>query len=322
MIVRRLAWLVAPCAFAAGCAGDPALPAEEARGAVIVGLSSDLVPGVDLSRLGVEMRAGGELYREATLSVSGGTPLVLPTEMRFDALPDGAPVEITLRAFDDSVSFGEPFLTRVAATRVVAGKTLLLRVRLEQECIPNFQLEGDLIAPTCAPPTTCVAAACEDPFVAPEKLEDYRADWATSYVDACKPAEHGEPEVTIGEGESGYSALAEGAALRLEKGEQGGFHLWVALKMRNLHRRGSATTISAYLPELGRSFDPIKVGYAYDPLGDGACEVHGIRYLLVYDQPGALDAIVGKALRLSAKVVDDVGDAGFAELNGTLTIDP
>src|SRR5262245_54128718 len=131
---RRLR-LLAPAlgALGSGCslAGEPAAPV----GTVVVGVTSDLVPGDDIDRLHVTMRAAGETIRDDTLS---GPAIRFPTELRFEDLPDGTPVDVAMEAIEGPA----PFLSRLASTRIVAGKTLLLRAWLQRECIPNYRLQA------------------------------------------------------------------------------------------------------------------------------------------------------------------------------------
>jgi len=311
---RRL-FLLAPLlgALASGCSRAGAR--SERGGTVVMGIMSDLEPGTDLDRLHVTMRAAGEIVREDTLSAGGeGPALRLPTELRFEDLPDSTAVDVSLEAIE---GYG-PILSRLASTRIVAGKTLLLRVWLQRECIPSYRLQAGVVSPTCSPPETCISAACKDPFVPPTELEEYAPSWATSFADACKPGGDAAPDVAIGQGETSYHPLSDGDAMIFEKGPQGGLHVWVAVGMRNLHQKGSITTISAYFPDLGTAFGDVEVGYGYDTAGDGSCVLHGLRYV-ISDDVSDFQKLVGTKLRLDVKVADITGAVGSDETVVTLT---
>lgn len=314
---RVSAWIATLAVALAGCgAPEASLPMAEPTGTVVVGVMSDLEAGEDLDRLRVTMRAAGETIRDDTLPLAGGPALRFPAELRFEDLPDGTPVDVSLDAIDGLT----PFLSRLASTRIVAGKTRLLRVWLQRECIASYHLQGGVAGPTCAAPETCISAACKDPFVPPSALEDYTADWATSFADACKPQGHGAPEVEIGQGETSYQPLADagdGAEMLFEKGPQGGLHVWVAVRMRNLHQKGSITTISGSFPDLGTELGEIEVAYGYEPSAGGSCELYGLRYVIA-NSLNTSDAIAGAKLRLDVRVEDIAGDVGSGEAVVTL----
>jgi hypothetical protein len=290
---------------------------SEPTGTVVVGVTTDLLPGDEIDRLHLTMRVAGDVLRDETLTVGPAKgALQLPTELRFDDLPDGTPVDVALEAIDGVL----PFLWRTASTNVVAGRTLLLRTWLQRECIPSYRLEAGLYTPTCEAPLTCISAACKDPFVPPSDLEPYAPDWATSFVDACKPEGHGPPEITIGQGETGYQPLTDGGPMTFEKGPQGGLHVWVAVRARNLHQQGSVTTISASLPDLGTTFEDVEVGYGYDPVDDdddGSCVLYGLRFVISNQVSTSAD-LVGEKLVLDVKVADVSGDIASDEKVVTL----
>ena len=309
--------LLAVSALGCSVSDSPAAPGgpSEPTGTVIVGITTDLVPGDEIDRLHVITRASGEVLRDETLPVgAGSTAIHFPAELRFDDLPDGTPVDVSLEAIDGYA----PFLWRLASTRIVAGETLLLRAWLQRECTPSYRLQAGLLAPTCEEPETCISASCKDPFVPPSELEAYAPDWATSFADACKPEGHGAPEVAIGQGETGYQPLSDGGTMTFEKGPQGGLHVWVAVRTRNVHQKGSITTVSAYSPDLDTTFEEVQVGYGYDPAGDGSCVLYGLRYVISNQVSTSLD-LVGTKLRVDVKVADVSGDVASDERLFTLS---
>lgn len=307
--------------FLPGCAGESG---DEAGGGgvIVVGVVSDLVPGVDIARLRVVMRQGGRVIRDEVRKVSGGAiPLTFPTELRFDGLPDGEEVEVGLEAFKGYYSDEDPLVVRDARTRAVFGEARLLRARIERECIPSFRLAGDLIAPECARPETCVAAACADPYVPPSELEAYSPGWAEDFVDACKGAEAGDPEILIGEGRGGYSALSEGSVVQVEGGPQGGFHIWVSVRMRNLHQSGSTTAVTVRRQDTDDVLGQFVSSQSYAAAGGEQCELAGLRCQLSLQSASDELGLLGSSLRVAASVSDLAGDVGIAEQVITLSSD-
>jgi hypothetical protein len=319
---RRL--VAAVCAASAGVACSPDQASPPATGAttgtVVVGLTTDLRSDDDgFHALRAVQRVDGAVVRDEVWSTSSvELPLRFPAELRFEGLPDRTPVDVRLSAFTEDVAGADPFLLRLAATRVTAGRVGLLRVPIERDCIPNLRLQGDLLAPTCAEPETCVAAACTTPFVAPDRLEEYTPTWASSFADACKPLDPGPPTVEIGGGEDAYVPVEDGGPMRIERGPQGGLHVWIGVRVRNLHQRGSVTTLSAAVPSLGLELDPMQVALGFDGSPGGTCELHALRYV-VASRLSQLDALIGASLRIDAKVVDVTGTVGLARKTVTLT---
>src|SRR5262245_29184189 len=113
-----LFFLVGSVAFSLGCTDDPG-PDLPDTGSVVVGVTSELRAGVDVTRLHVKQAADGKVVAERDF----GAELTFPTEFRFDSLRDGTPVDIELAAFPSEQNT-LPLLTRVASTEVVADRTL------------------------------------------------------------------------------------------------------------------------------------------------------------------------------------------------------
>ena len=54
-------------------------------------------------------------------------------------------------------------------------------------------------------------------------------------------------ELFLGTGQTDFSPLNDGQTLQLERGPQGGHHIWIAARMKNLRQSGSRTTLTAKL---------------------------------------------------------------------------
>lgn len=292
--------------LAAGCGH----PGEPTPGSVVIGLVSELQPGVDFDRMRVVTRAGGEVTRDEVLLVADGT-VELPLELPFDELAEGTEVSVELEIFrpGDPVM---PLLTRSAATAVVGGKRLLLRVVLDRACVipPGGGID-------CGSGQTCVAGACADAFADPAGLEEYSPGWSQGEPDVCKPAGAGAPVVLVGEGQADYLPLEPLQEVQVEAGPQGGHHIWIAIRMKNLRQSGSITSVSGSVPALSHEISPFNVIFTFDPSEGGYCKLYGLRFQL--DSDIDIQELLGKVVQVRVTVTDPEGDVGVGEQQVTLS---
>lgn len=281
--------------LAAAC-GNP-VPGDD-KGTIVLGIASKLQPGVAIDSLHVVLKAGGAVIADETFT-SAAKDLVFPTELRAADLDDGELVTATI----DGSAGGSPTISRIASTEVVGGKERLLRVDLTASCLGQA-------APSCIAPKTCDAGICKDSFVSGASLPDYTSDWATTSttVDICKPQNPGDPIVVVGEGQADYLPLADGATAQVEAGPQGGHHVWVAVRLKNLTQSGSITSLTGHLPELGYDVGPFNVIFTFDPDEGGYCKIYGLRFQL--DTEHDIHEMLGKTLELTASIKDKDGDVG------------
>lgn len=293
--------LASACGGGGGTGGTGGAPDT---GVIVVGVITNLRVGVDLQSLHVVMKAGGEVVNDETRVAGSGTdPLKLPGEFTFPALPGGTPVDVTIDAFrpGDDVN---PLVSRRATTEVVAGAKLLLRVAVDSRCIaaPGSP------APICAAPETCVAGACADEHTDPSVLKPYTPDWAAGSGDVCKPAGGGDPVVIVGEGQADYLPVMDGEVAQVEAGPQGGHHVWVAIRLKNLAQSGSITSVTGHFPDLNIDVGPFDVIFTFDPDEGGYCKLYGLRFQL--DQDNDINTLLGHPLDVHVKVTDPEGDVG------------
>ena len=285
------------CTPALACTSDPEPPPDD-TGSVIVGVTSDLRAQVDVKRLHVRMTAGGESIRDDDLT----DELAFPAEFAFEGLAGATPVEIQLDAFGAD---GPALLTRLASTNVVAGSSLLLPVRLQASCVSG--LPGSS-APVCAAPETCVSGACQSSFVEPATLPPYTPDWDQA-PDPCKPAGGGDPVVVVGQGQADYLPMEDGEVAQVEAGPQGGYHIWIAIRIKNLTQSSSVTEVTGTFPELGFDAAPYKVIFTFDQDEGGFCKLPGLRFRL--DTPEhPIEELLGKQVQVRVEVTDKAGDVG------------
>jgi hypothetical protein len=301
-IVFRFLPLLVTLLYLLGCSGGDGPP----RGGLVVGVTSDLRVGVDLLELHVVQRVNGEPTSDERLFSDGASPFRLPLELRFDDLADGDDVEVSIEAFGSTPT---PLLTRTTKSGIIAGRTLLLRVDLASSCAGST-------APSCGEGQTCTGGICASENVNPALLEDYRSDWAKGKTDICKPND-GPPVVIVGKGQGDYLPTSDYEVAQIEAGPQGGHHIWVALRMKNLRQSGSITTLTGYVKELDAEISAFSVIFTFDPDEGGFCKLYGLRFQL----DGSIDVndVLGKTLRVNANVKDKDGDVGTAERWVTLS---
>jgi hypothetical protein len=240
------------------------------------------------------LRAGGAVALDQT--IGNGTPasVPLPMELPVKDMPAGTEVEASIDV--DPGKDGSRW-RQLARSRIEAGKTLLQRIPIApigpfSECYP-----------ACPQGLTCAWNRCRDPYVAPEHLEEYTPDWAKySY---CQPKAHGAPVVILGTGDQDFTPLDDGAVADLWAGNQGGHHVYVALRMRNL-RQQAIMRLDGYVEELGITIPPVlQVVVFRDDAAAGYCERVGIIFQL--DQEVEIQQVFGRTLQMTVRVTDADG---------------
>lgn len=272
----------------------------------MIGVARDPAPSLTPSSLRVEASSGGEVLVEAVRNT--GVPSAFPAEFVVPGT-ESLPVTLRVSAYTGENAEGVAFFTTSARTRFVKDASLLFRVNLDPRC---FVLPG---APTagCLPDQTCRDGQCVSPDL--ETLEPYRKDWATNVTDPCKPG--GPPSASLGTGQTDFGSITPEQELALERGPQGGHHLWVALRMKNLTQSGTRTEVSATEPG-GIQARPAAFAFAYEKDEGGFCKLYGLRYQV--DAGGDVNVrdFLGKSLVLGAKLSDPSG--ATAETSVTVRI--
>jgi len=94
--------------------------------------------------------------------------------------------------------------------------------------------------------------------------------------------------------------------LQAEAGPQGGHHIWIAVRMKNMKQAGSTTQVSAVQPGTGTPIPPSSFAFTFDPDEGGFCKLYGLRYQL---DNGGIDykQFLGKPLDVTTTVVDSIG---------------
>jgi hypothetical protein len=270
-----------------------------------------------VAALHIIIKRAGVVVDDEVVKPPHGSRVGFPKPWEKAILPGGEPreaVDVEVEA-TGSLLAGQPLttlLTRRSTTHFVPGRDALLRVPLEARCIvypasANPKVgPGPLSGPTCKAPSTCIKGLCRSPVVPVAALEPYAGDWPTNAPDLCKARGGGAPTVRAGTGQTGYTPLASGQVLQAEAGPQGGHHIWIAVRMKNLKQAGTITKISAVQPGSGMVIPPSSFAFTFDKDEGGYCKLYGLRYQL---DNGGIDyrPFLGKPLDVTTTLVDANG---------------
>jgi hypothetical protein len=292
----------------------------------VVGVQADEFGGL-VESVHIVATVDGKVAHDETLAIGSANPTALPKEIRLEGAA-GARAEVVVEAMTSQAATRgpggaatTPVVVRRAAAPLIPDAKKLLRMQLETRCV-TFSAPGSSLppAPTCAAPQTCSAGRCISEEVAFDQLEDYEPTWASSPPDFCRPAQHGAPELILGTGQTDFAPLADGQTLQLERGPQGGHHIWIAARMRNLRQSGSRTTLTAKLVDDPTSpIAPAAYVFTFDRDEGNFCKLWGLRFQL---DSGAADLattykrFLGKKLEVTVEVVDSTN----AKATSTRTI--
>jgi len=283
----------------AGCTKD--------QGRVFFGIASEFRAGIDLDRLDVTIDDGDGTRTESLPLGTDKGEVAFPHDVEVGPLDDGKRVSVNLRGFalPDNL-----LIERAAGTTIRGGSDLLYRMTLESKC--RYAIPGSFGVEPCET-GTCIAGVCQDPFIPPEALEPYDPKWPDSVGDICKPVDAGPPSVTLGLGQSDYLPAKDGDFAQVEAGPQGGFHIWVSVRTKNLRRSGSTTELSGEIPEIGLTIDPLKVIFTLVPDEGGYCKLYGLRFQLMLGTLDEAQPLLGKELKVFGTVTDKDGASAKGE---------
>ncbi len=284
--------------------------ATEGGASVVVGITGEDLRTL-LQTVQVTAKVNGQVVQEANVVRDGNGVLKFPAEVTVEGAP-GAPVEVSIVGYGHTVDGVRtldapaglaPLLRRLVTTTMPKDKRLM-RVQLDSRCLA---LSTEPLV--CPANQTCQGGRCVDAALPPSALEVYEPDWPTNAPDPCRPANAGAPELVVGKGQTDYSPLAPNETLKMELGPQGGHHVWVALRMRNLKQAGSRTALSAVQPGTGVKATPTAFVFTFDTDEGGYCKLYGLRFQL--DAGGDLGttykAFLGKPLDITVEVTDVAG---------------
>lgn len=296
----RFALVVTPVGLALACSPDADPPAASS---LVVGLQGDELRTL-LSEVTVSTKVDGKVAKEERITRDANGIIPFPRELVLEGAP-GAKVEVEV--VGTGTTFGSTAsaeLVRRRAVTVIPREKRLLRLALEGACV----VAPGTSAAVCTG-DTCRGGRCVSPDVPEAALEPYATDWPVNQPDICRPANAGAPEVVLGKGQTDYGNLTDGETLRLERGPQGGHHLWVALRMKNIKQAGTRTLITAVQPGTGLKATPAAFVFGFEPDEGGYCKLYGLRFQV--DAGGALGEahkpFLGKDLDITIEITDVAG---------------
>jgi hypothetical protein len=280
---------------------------------LVVGVQSDPMGGI-VTGLHIVTRVAGAVVSDETIHPATGVHVGFPQPWeRTLTAPlgdDRAKVDVSIEA--TGLASGTLLLTRLASTHFIPDRTALLRVQIESRCIvypPSRtpgKVPGPLSGPACVAPSTCILGACRPDAVPPDGLEPYAANWPTNAPDRCKPRNGGEPVLQVGTGQTEYVPLTLGQTLQAEAGPQGGHHIWIATRMKNVKQSLTTTHVEGIQPATGTTIPPSTFVFTYVPDSGGFCKLYGLRYQL---DNGGIDyqQFLGKPLDVIVTLTDSSG---------------
>lgn len=156
------------------------------------------------------------------------------------------------------------------------------------------------------------SATADDPTTTAQPAST-SGDNDTDTTDICSA--EGEPVLELGHGDQVFEPLAARNA-RLVSGVQGGFHILLAVRARNLDSSDRAVV------RLTGTVAGIEVGFSA-PYADLVCHPEGLEaanLFLIWDEDSTPASLVGESVHIIVELTDSAGTMVSAE--GDVTIDP
>jgi len=281
-------------------------------GVLVVRVTSGLQFG-EIDRLEVEWTVAGKVVSANSfeLGISAGK-LQFPAEFRLTDVADGVAIQVAVTGYDGDTKIIE----RSMQTSGVAGQELLYPMHLDGQCAQYPPTSSMQSGPLCdAPGETCIAGKCNSSAVAASSLLPYGPPKSS---DVCKPADAGPPEVQVGQGQADYLSMTDYELAQIEAGPQGGHHIWVAVRLKNLTQSGSITTVRGEIPALNLTISPLKVIFTMEPDEGGYCKLYGLRFQIDIDG-GDIETFLGQELKVIVTVDGGDGATGMGERWVTLS---
>lgn len=284
----------------AACAAPS--PSPEAPPLIVLGVTADVPLAGKIERLHIVVRNDQlAVVFEATQPFDATSP----AEVTLTGLPTDIRVRVTVTAFAPGAD--DPLITRIVETRTEPGRSMLVPLRLNDECIPQ---EGERDVSCLG--TTCSAGVCVLPFVSPHLLADYTLDWSQPPTGYCGPVDAGEPEVSIGWAAAPFAAHQDGDPITPQQGLQGASHFFFSVRMSNVDEASVLTHYYGTVLSSGRETSVVSVADQYVVNASG-CELFMVPLILPPED------IAGEVMRLGVTVADSTGNAGHTHVDVLLT---
>lgn len=282
----------------AGCGGEAGTSggggaANDAPSAVVA-VSFDAPLEGEVDALEIDATANDAAVVTQVLDTDGKTPV----ELKLPTLEPGTRlrVQVVARRGD------EELLRQILMTEAMAGRELLIPMRMNDECAPSLA-DRDV---SCAV-STCSQGVCRVPFVDPRDLDDYRPDWAKPPKGSCGGVDDGEPVAMIGGEGKDFVPLEEGQVVRPYRGLQGGVHLFLSVRASGIDQQSAVTHYFDTILSTGRESSVLSLERPYD-VEDSGCHSYNVAYVLPPIE------VVGETMRLGVNVADATGNTGHGHV--------
>jgi hypothetical protein len=306
--------------FALSLVALAALGACKKSGALVVGVSAQPAVASQIGKLHVTARIGSKVIEERVIIPrAGGDKLAaavspFPFEVKLESAP-GTEADITIEAFragkNNTIADTPMLVRRARAPFTKSAEPRLVRLQLETACVtgvPGFK------GPTCPADQSCAMGRCIDPTLLDEDLEPYATNWATLRPDQCRASDAGAPVVELGTGPTDYLPLHDGQTLTPERGPQGGHHLWLAVRMKNLRQAGTVLTLTAEQPGTGLKVPPTSFVFTFERDQGGFCKLYGLRFQLD-NSSVPVERFLAQPLDVKVSLRDSTGQTGEATVH-------
>ncbi len=299
--VCRSSWRAAFILSVGCCGACSQVPPVDVQPRIVLGISADAPLAGKFQRIDiiVQDQQFNAIFRDSQ-SFDGMAPVEVPLR----GLSDGAFIRATVSAF--AAGANAPVITRVVETRTLPGRSLMLPVRFNDECIPR-QGERDVSCPG----NTCSAGVCVVPFVSPQLLTDYSPKWSQPGEGHCGPIDEVEPAVTIGWPTSPFKPHHNGDLVTPQMGLQGASHFFFSVRMHNADDAHTITHYYGTILSTGRETSVVSIADPY-VVNTSGCEVFMLPLILPPED------VAGQTMRLGVTVADGSGNAGHAHVDVAL----
>ena len=201
---------------------------------------------------------------------------------------------------------------RRAKAPFIPGEKRMFRPAIDPACFATTN-----VALACGTAQTCEFGRCVDPTLTAFDIPIYDPNWARTKPDPCRPLPPGDPQVIVGTGPATFTSVADGDELAVEAGPQGGHHVWIAVRSKNLATSGTSVSLSGRDPSNGAETPPTSFVFSLDEEKDGFCRLTGLRYQL---DNGTVDyrEFLGKPFDITVEMRDRFGTSAKTTLHAKL----
>lgn len=277
-----------------GCGPEAQHRLDEAPAAVLT-ISFDAPLKSMVKSLRIRSSQSPAFEIQSTIQASDGRT---PVQIALGNLEPSQLLRVSVEAFSQPGAVGSALVVRRASTHVVAGRSLALPLRINDECI-RANSDRDLLCLGA----TCKAGVCAPDYVHPSDLPDFDDAAPALPASRCGPIDAGEPTIQLGPPTAPFRAFTKGEEIVPQQGYQGASHFFFGLRVVGVHDPSALFNYFGKLLDTDRISNAVLVGGPYDTDAD-ACYLFELPFVL---PPGVVAA---ERFRLGATVFDQSHNAG------------